>query len=560
MSNEIKCEAAEPSTGKHSQHNFRVNLTGPSFTVDCTKLQTVLGAIKSLSAYEKKISPEDQVILQLGRADKKTAIPTHFPCTLIEEGELVVLSTTKEKVEVVESAHDRAVLSKEQYCVFYVETIGGKNSKTIAKQRYGLFNSSAIKNFTRLCVYGPKGMTVKEALDSDGRFSNTLVKFQLSDVSETDLYTESTQTINSLHGKTFRISFERGTHAKMVAQKIPKLQAVSVKELQERGSDAERIDKLLHTTFPELRKFLQNTFQGELGKVDFEKIQQAFTDIHSMRKLIELGESVCIVYIQGDTKTGSVQGNGFVLFDNYILTNAHLLTGFIDENTLKSQVKAVFNYELENQGNSTLEAFCLDVDNTIIDFDCTLDYAVLKLHPDNINPVPPGLLKYFGPKPDNGGACIIGHIPGSVKKMDITYIIEKTKRMESAQEKLNDLKKVDPNTYMVVARRLVEKENLAILIASDDVITYDTFMYNGSSGSPVFDAEGRVVALHSAGFVYDYPESEKHGVIEFAYPLLNILKHFVTNLKARNDVGLLANIKEIYHKQNPCLGTILDEM
>lgn len=48
----------------------------------------------------------------------------------------------------------------------------------------------------------------------------------------------------------------------------------------------------------------------------------------------------------------------------------------------------------------------------------------------------------------------------------------------------------------------------------EEVVTYNTFMYHGSSGSPVFDALGRVFGLHTAGFVYGFPKEK--GVIEFA--------------------------------------------
>uniref|UniRef100_A0AAV2JB83 Serine protease n=1 Tax=Knipowitschia caucasica TaxID=637954 RepID=A0AAV2JB83_KNICA len=51
-----------------------------------------------------------------------------------------------------------------------------------------------------------------------------------------------------------------------------------------------------------------------------------------------------------------------------------------------------------------------------------------------------------------------------------------------------------------------------------DVTTYNTFMYYGSSGSPVFDNQCKVFGMHSAGFTYSLP-SETSSVIEFSRPV-----------------------------------------
>ena len=59
---------------------------------------------------------------------------------------------------------------------------------------------------------------------------------------------------------------------------------------------------------------------------------------------------------------------------------------------------------------------------TFVNFDVELDYAILELNPGgqtfnqqttNVK-VPQGLLKTFGPLPQNGEACIIGHPTGKV--------------------------------------------------------------------------------------------------------------------------------------------------
>lgn len=55
-----------------------------------------------------------------------------------------------------------------------------------------------------------------------------------------------------------------------------------------------------------------------------------------------------------------------------------------------------------------------------------------------------------------------------------------------------------------------------------DVITYDTSFYFGSSGSPVFDSYGSLVAMHTAGFAYEY-QHEISSIIEFGSAMKSIL-------------------------------------
>lgn len=67
---------------------------------------------------------------------------------------------------------------------------------------------------------------------------------------------------------------------------------------------------------------LQEAFN--LGKENFGKIQESFSDIHKVKELLKLSKSVCLI-----TGSSIKQGTGFVLFDNYVLTNAHLFEDWV---------------------------------------------------------------------------------------------------------------------------------------------------------------------------------------------------------------------------------------
>ncbi|XP_039903042.1 serine protease FAM111A-like [Simochromis diagramma] len=152
-----------------------------------------------------------------------------------------------------------------------------------------------------------------------------------------------------------------------------------------------------------------------------------------------------------DELTGSFikQGTGFVLFDNFVLTNAHLFDYWVKSNSPNWRefvnVTVVFNFEDQESDRNNLST------KVFVGND-KLDYVILKLETEK---VPPGLLKRFGPVPSDGEACVIGHPGGCEEFCSLCEINQQIKN--------------DPfqNIY----------------------VTYNTLMYHGSSGSPVFDAE-----------------------------------------------------------------------
>ncbi|KAK7925626.1 hypothetical protein WMY93_007936 [Mugilogobius chulae] len=105
-------------------------------------------------------------------------------------------------------------------------------------------------------------------------------------------------------------------------------------EEEKKNEDLQIIYQLLRKQFLDLRKtmlerFPKKSFAEKLKKVDFGKAQQSFSDILRLEKLIEHSKSVCKLVVGA----ASV-GTGFVLFENYILTNAHLFDGVVRDNIL----------------------------------------------------------------------------------------------------------------------------------------------------------------------------------------------------------------------------------
>uniref|UniRef100_A0A3B4TJ87 Serine protease n=1 Tax=Seriola dumerili TaxID=41447 RepID=A0A3B4TJ87_SERDU len=480
------CFAADFLQGEHSNH-FTVKFSRhdpKEYNVNCHQPCTVLEAIKSTEKYKEKIKCADaNIIIQLGKEDKESIVPTHFPCSCISDDECLIISCKTEKIEEAQVQQNKIIYPRDRYIVFFIDTIGGVNAKS--KE---LFRSSVVKQYKTLCVYGEKGMTVEAALKRDGRFIDDLGKFSLSDNENPNILTDCTVTVDNLDQKLLKISVEKSS-----------------------SDNTDEIFEILRQQFPDLKKWMEERFSGNsyeeeltLRKEDFGKIQQSFSEVHRVRNLLKLGESVCKLIVKD-----VCDGTGFVLFDNFILTNAHLFKDYVDVKKLQLDVDvwALFNYDDPEPDTNFYQFSC---EKTFIDFDVELDYAILKLNPE----VPPGLLKKFGPLPLNGEACIIGHPEGRLKEMDSTCIIEKEKRLKAINDHLQPY--TDSKFIIQSIIQVLKAQGTEHILSGGDlaekVVTYKTFMYRGSSGSPVFDAFG-LVGLRTAGFTYGFPKHTE-SVIE----------------------------------------------
>ncbi|KAF3835414.1 hypothetical protein F7725_027972, partial [Dissostichus mawsoni] len=320
-------------------------------------------AIKTCNKYDEQFSDENLVI-QLGKKDKKHAIATHLPCTCIREGVCLILSHEKEKIEETQGQNEEPIQSKEIYSVFCIDREGGENTR-----RKPFIRSHA---FTRSSICGDE---VEGALKTDGRFIDDLGNFTLSDnkdpmkstgcttqFSVKDLVEDRIKAENRSEGKSGK-SGKSGSSATVTEiYDLLQKQCAGRKELMMRRFPGDSYQKAL-----------------DLRKEDFGKIQQSFSDVHRVN-CVEEGNKK----LKDGTKV-------FVLFN------------YEEQQT---------NYHYFNLADLNIR-YCHD----------DLDYAILQLKPvgKKYNPdttevkekkVPPGLLKKFGPMPKNGEACIIGHPDG----------------------------------------------------------------------------------------------------------------------------------------------------
>uniref|UniRef100_A0A8B9J4X7 Serine protease n=1 Tax=Astyanax mexicanus TaxID=7994 RepID=A0A8B9J4X7_ASTMX len=447
-------EEEEQGHGKESQalktehlgHFFRFRHNFGKHIVTCNpSMNTVLEALCSNTKFRSIQDKNSQKELVIQREQvPRAAVNTDFPCCLIDRNELLDVSFIKSRES--SSLAKKPVItshSPENFCIFYIKTIGGTGIKLLMKNPE--LKRAVEKGVDYVCVYAIRGEKLRRALRRDGRF-NPFTK------------------------------------------EIPNTGEI-LKLLREQfGGLVEQLKAREHLTKPaEVQKILRE---------EYDKSAQSFSEVKRVKQLMELSNSVCQLRSEG-----SALGTGFLLFDRFILTNAHVVKK-IEPFTHKLQhsVTAVFDFEDLDMGKK------LAVKESVVavyygkdQMGQHLDFALLELAEDAKPPNCQELLKNYSPPPIRGGICIIGHPDGGVKRMDPCFIIEKD-HLEQAE---NKHRQENSEFLHVITQQCLTKEWEYHFTQ----ISYDSCFFYGSSGSPVFNDNCQLIGVHTGG--YAYPQGKK---------------------------------------------------
>ena len=397
-------------------------------------------------------------------------------------------------------------------------------------------------DFVIVCGY--KGQKVREALEEDGRFSDEVLQTNYY-LEETTVTTrvERSHDVDCLDGRCFKIEKKREsfgtanddapkevTSSKTASSDIPtpnqptpntSLQPnpshqptpnTSLQPTPNKGDqpNREEIYNLLCSQFPDLTKHMKGRQKDansrdvrKLFSQEFGRNHQLCHDMGMLRRLVELGDSVSQVRINGEPA-----GSGFLLFGNYILTNAHVVLDDTTKN-LKKNINVVFTHEYKAKSLLPLPVTVVDWTYLVDKEGYKQDWALLEVcwKLNTLKIIPQPLLKHFGPVTDSGHICIIGHPDGKFKTMDPCVTIPR----EKCEELLNP-------DYLF-----------------RDIQTYGSCFYEGSSGSPVFDPDLNVVSMHTGGFHY---ENNEHAV-EYSLPLSLIIEEIILKIVTTKKVPVL---------------------
>uniref|UniRef100_A0A3Q4MD76 Serine protease n=1 Tax=Neolamprologus brichardi TaxID=32507 RepID=A0A3Q4MD76_NEOBR len=457
----------------------------------CDQAQTIEDCLKKSPKFctaAGKQKGKELVIVKNARA-----ITSHFPSVETPEKPVSVSCNKRQSSKLV---------------MFHLLTRGGENIVRILKNR------ELQKGFPEITVYAYKGEKVKQALQRDGRFySSVFTKNCVLSNASTEVEIEMSSLVNDLDSETFRIKL-------LDKSNPPTSQSGSLDDTYVLQSESQTSESGGHAELSQQT----NTVKSETDNT-VEKNRSLWKyDVKTMKKLMELSNSVCQVRINGKPR-----GSGFLLFGNFILTNAHVIQDFCNDNGgLNEQVAVTFSFESLEEKDGLIDVEEVVGIEKIPEVSGT-DWALLKLSADQ--KLPDRLLTHSGFVRHSGGICIIGYPGNSVKKIDVCLVVSQENCKQVAERHWKD----NQDCVQLLTDRFFE--NVAVDVQQrKQLLTYESCLYDGSSGSPVFNEDGNVVAMHTGGYPYVDAKGQKQGVIEFGYPFINIIERIIIQMVERENI------------------------
>ncbi|XP_069047523.1 serine protease FAM111A-like isoform X2 [Lepisosteus oculatus] len=546
---------------------------------------------------------QEKDLVLVGQKHLTGMVAAHMPCSFIQEGEsfqLEHIPAVKSESRIISHSAKPLKNGRGQGVVFYIKPKGQQKSKV----RKVLQNNHLHKKDCKICVYAFEAETVKEALERDGRFLPCVFEncCKLSELL-TAKTVELSSRVDKLDGRVFTLLLivpngESQHRSTQCCQETPTESKARLRpgnptrdlgdstdpaacptatpsssstcKDQSNPTAPQSVKKRRYQAIPQsegLLHALRSQFEGLIQQLkkregirnfsqvarifreEYGKNTEIFSEVWKSMMLDELSCSVCQIFIEK-----SPTGTGFCLFDCFILTNAHVVENILYPQSMKLLKKVTVTFQ-------HLEAGCpgeiLGTKSELLAYDRDLDYTLLELQSDT--GLPSQLLGKFGSLPKRGGICIIGHPDGGIKKKDICSVIELNERKAASSDHI-----VRNSHYLQIFNKsYLEEINFTALENDQDKLTYNTCFFDGSSGSPVFDGYGQLVAMHTGGYSYRTPSGKQQSIIEYAVSLWAIISSIIKQMihqvrDNRRPIGVLKRFMEAAG-HNPELSVLLKE-
>ena len=252
---------------------------------------------------------------------------------------------------------------------------------------------------------------------------------------------------------------EQETECDNVTSSLKKAQSYFTKQFYDKwGFVSERDDES-----NELKLIISNSkqFRKQTQKLLLSQHQMLFLHDTDLDMMKSCGESVGKIFCNG------IDGTGFRLGTKYLMTCFHVIKGF-------SSLRP-FNTAYALFGNIKRHTYQQQINiKSVVCCDKIIDFAILEL--DEVDQMPPPIT-CFGEVGAVKSLCFIGHPQGHERAYNPYCYIE-----------------ADPEKKFTISFNVQEK----YLVQSGIKTNYQcSFVQGGSSGSPGFDSDYRLVLMHT---------------------------------------------------------------
>ncbi|XP_041517673.1 serine protease FAM111A-like isoform X1 [Microtus oregoni] len=491
--------------------------------------RSIYEALNTLDLVKREIEKQEgKEMLVCGKEGIEGYINLGMPLRCFPQGSHVVITFSQTESEEKEDNEvcGRFDQSSVECVVFYIHAVGNGEQRILRCRELH-------EEGTKLCVYGFKGETIKTTLRKDGRF----LSFVESDhwkLITNDTIVANSQPVDVLEGKLFQIDVERKKSPwKAVATQKSELEDRNVTILKEYIVNLyptlKREREELRTYIKEESEKRENTSLLKAHRENFRKLTQSSIPGKVLKLLSQLSDSVGFIVWNNNGNRGSA--TCFLFKGLYIFTCRHVIDDVVGEGIEPSKwadiigqcIRVTFDFQVFPVKEDSYHF----VEPWFEVSDVTLDYAVLKLK-ERGQHIPTGLGNGTPSESLSGFLFMIGHPDGKYKVVDGCTVMPEGKQRRECED-IRGREAVGSRNpmqyiYMYTQRSFQEK------VHEPGVVAWDNTFYCGSSGSPVFDSKGSLIAMHTAGFICEY-ESGVSSIVELG----SSMKHILDDIKQKHE-------------------------
>ncbi len=211
----------------------------------------------------------------------------------------------------------------------------------------------------------------------------------------------------------------------------------------------------------------------------------------------------------GEISCGSIRGTCWLVSDRLVITNHHVYMSINTERdelqNLNLPITVTFDYFYPEQTEQVLTVEVDEEGDPQLESPL-LDYKFLRLKENEglRDRVPLGRV-VRNRQLHEGLVIIVGHHPVGSQMHEETCVVVST---HSWREKLQERHAICAGVHMTGAETQQVNERY------QQRFPYDTTLFSGASGSPVFDLNGNIVAMHAQGYTLNV-QGGKCSLMEF---------------------------------------------
>ena len=211
----------------------------------------------------------------------------------------------------------------------------------------------------------------------------------------------------------------------------------------------------------------------------------------------------------GEISCGSIRGTCWLVSDRLVITNHHVYMSINTERdelqNLNLPITVTFDYFYPGQTEQVLTVEVDEEGDPQLESPL-LDYKFLRLKENEglRDRVPLGRV-VRNRQLHEGLVIIVGHHPVGSQMHEETCVVVST---HSWREKLQERHAICAGVHMTGAETQQVNERY------QQRFPYDTTLFSGASGSPVFDLNGNIVAMHAQGYTLNV-QGGKCSLMEF---------------------------------------------